>query len=225
MSTKFSGFSAVTSLEYIVGLAGGDNAIVTLSQLKASLNLAKGDVGLGNVDNTSDATKNAAAATLTSKTISGASNTLSNIGNSALTNSSVTISGHSLSLGGTLNLAQADVSGLTTTSAPTFSNVVVTHSSLTYASTTTVDFSGDGFKTETLTGDVTFASSNLAAGRQVTIRIIGDSSDRTVTKASGWKVAGLSSPATLPSGKTAVLTLTSFSTDDANVCGAYAQLD
>lgn len=34
--------------------------------------LAKGDVGLGNVDNTSDATKNAAAATLTNKTIIGA---------------------------------------------------------------------------------------------------------------------------------------------------------
>lgn len=35
--------------------------------------LAKGDVGLGNVDNTSDATKNAAVATLTNKTITGAS--------------------------------------------------------------------------------------------------------------------------------------------------------
>lgn len=38
--------------------------------------LTKSDVGLGNVDNTSDATKNAASATLTNKTISGASNTL-----------------------------------------------------------------------------------------------------------------------------------------------------
>lgn len=42
-------------------------------------------VGLGNVDNTSDATKNAASATLTNKTISGASNTLSNIPTSAVT--------------------------------------------------------------------------------------------------------------------------------------------
>lgn len=38
--------------------------------------IVKGDVGLGNVDNTSDATKNAAVATLTNKTISGALNTL-----------------------------------------------------------------------------------------------------------------------------------------------------
>ena len=42
-------------------------------------------VGLGNVDNTSDATKDAAGATLTNKTMSGASNTFSNIPMSALT--------------------------------------------------------------------------------------------------------------------------------------------
>jgi hypothetical protein len=44
------------------------------------------DVGLGNVDNTSDTTKNSAIATLTNKTISGSTNTLSNIPESAVTN-------------------------------------------------------------------------------------------------------------------------------------------
>ena len=39
--------------------------------------------------------------TLTNKTISGSSNTLSNIGNSSLTNSSLTIGSTSVSLGGT----------------------------------------------------------------------------------------------------------------------------
>lgn len=43
-------------------------------------------VGLGNVDNTSDATKNAASVTLTNKTISGSSNTLTNIAQSSVTN-------------------------------------------------------------------------------------------------------------------------------------------
>jgi hypothetical protein len=38
--------------------------------------------------------------TLTNKTISGASNTLSNIGNSSLTNSSITLAGTAVSLGG-----------------------------------------------------------------------------------------------------------------------------
>lgn len=41
----------------------------TMSQLKTDLALVKGDVGLGNVDNTSDATKNSATATLTNKRI------------------------------------------------------------------------------------------------------------------------------------------------------------
>jgi hypothetical protein len=41
----------------------------TPAQAKTSLALVKGDVGLGNVDNTSDATKDAAATTLTNKTL------------------------------------------------------------------------------------------------------------------------------------------------------------
>ncbi len=44
--------------------------------------LTKSDVGLGNVDNTSDATKNSAIATLTNKTIDAASNTISNLADS-----------------------------------------------------------------------------------------------------------------------------------------------
>lgn len=46
--------------------------------------LDKSAVGLSNVDNTSDATKNSASATLTNKTISGSSNTLSDISVSSL---------------------------------------------------------------------------------------------------------------------------------------------
>lgn len=41
----------------------------TYAAFKTLLALVKGDVGLGNVDNTSDATKNAAAVTLTNKTL------------------------------------------------------------------------------------------------------------------------------------------------------------
>jgi hypothetical protein len=40
--------------------------------------------------------------TLTNKTISGSSNTLSNIGNSSLTNSAITVNGTSVSLGGSV---------------------------------------------------------------------------------------------------------------------------
>lgn len=42
--------------------------------------------------------------TLTNKTISGASNTLSNIGNSSLVNSSITVNGTPVSLGGSVTI-------------------------------------------------------------------------------------------------------------------------
>ena len=55
--------------------------------------------------------------TLTNKSISGSTNTLSNIGNSSLTNSSITVNGTSVSLGGS-------VSGLATNASPTFTGTV-----------------------------------------------------------------------------------------------------
>lgn len=55
------------------------NKTLTSPAISTPTGLVKGDVGLGNVDNTSDATKNAAAVTLTNKTISGASNTITNV--------------------------------------------------------------------------------------------------------------------------------------------------
>jgi hypothetical protein len=53
------------------------NKTLTSPAITSPTGIVKADVGLGNVDNTSDATKNSASATLTNKTISGASNTLS----------------------------------------------------------------------------------------------------------------------------------------------------
>ena len=51
--------------------------------------------------------------TLTNKTISGASNTLSNIGNSSLTNSAITINGNLVSLGGSTTVTASTTSALT----------------------------------------------------------------------------------------------------------------
>jgi len=51
--------------------------------------------------------------TLTNKTISGANNTLSNIGNASLTNSAVTINGNSVSLGGSTTVTAVNPNSLT----------------------------------------------------------------------------------------------------------------
>ena len=51
--------------------------------------------------------------TLTNKTISGASNTLSNIGNASLSNSAITINGSSVSLGGSITVTATATNALT----------------------------------------------------------------------------------------------------------------
>jgi hypothetical protein len=55
------------------------NTVVSVNGQTGVVTLTKSDVSLGNVDNTSDATKNSATATLTNKTIDASSNTISNL--------------------------------------------------------------------------------------------------------------------------------------------------
>lgn len=79
------------------------------------------------------------AATLTNKTISGASNTLSSIANASLTNSAVTVNGTSIALGasGTVTAAAGTLTGATLASGVTASSLtsVGTLSALTMGGT------------------------------------------------------------------------------------------
>jgi len=68
----------------------------TVSATLAQLNSAVSDADVASL---------AGSETLTNKTISGANNTLSNIGNASLTNSSITINGTAVSLGGTTTIS------------------------------------------------------------------------------------------------------------------------
>jgi hypothetical protein len=90
-----TGFTTNTGTVTSVAVSGTDGidvdsgSPVTSSgtiQLGVNASTLKTHLSLNNVDNTSDATKNSATATLTNKTISGADNTLSNIGVASLTN-------------------------------------------------------------------------------------------------------------------------------------------
>lgn len=73
-------------------VTGGTFSSPTINtpNISSPTGITKGDVGLGNVDNTSDATKNSASVTLTNKTISGNDNTITDIGTSSIINSTIT---------------------------------------------------------------------------------------------------------------------------------------
>lgn len=78
-SDNLSVFAATTSaqLKGVLSDETGSGAAVfaTSPALVTPTGIVKGDVGLGNVDNTSDATKNSASAALTNKDLTGAGNT------------------------------------------------------------------------------------------------------------------------------------------------------
>jgi hypothetical protein len=75
--TNSAGLAGQLSDETGTGLA----VFGTSPNITTPTGIVKGDVGLGNVDNTSDATKNAASVSLTNKTIDADLNTITNIEN------------------------------------------------------------------------------------------------------------------------------------------------
>ena len=79
-SNPLSQFAATTpaQLRSVVtdDTGGGPLVFGTAPNITTPTGIVKGDVGLGNVDNTSDTAKNSAAGTLTNKTIDGDNNTV-----------------------------------------------------------------------------------------------------------------------------------------------------
>lgn len=97
-----------------------------------------------------------------------------------------------------------------------------THTTLTYAATTDIDFTLADYRSLTLAGNVTFTTSNRAAPRARTIRIIGDGSSRTLTFPAGWIFIGAAAPTALAANKVAVLSVTCFGANDADIVAAYS---
>jgi hypothetical protein len=93
----------------------------------------------------------------------------------------------------------------------------------TYGATVTLDMSAlNGlYRTITLTGDLTLASSNRATGRSVTLRLLPGASARTLGFPADWVFVG-TRPTTLAANKTGVLSVTFFGTADADAVCAYA---
>lgn len=100
--------------------------------------------------------------------------------------------------------------------------VPFTHSTLTYAATVDIDFDSDDYRTLTLTGNVTFTTSNRAVPRAVSVRIIGDGSSRTLAFPAGWIFLGAAAPTALAANKIAILSVTCFGANDSDVVAAYS---
>lgn len=86
--------------------------------------------------------------------------------------------------------------------------------------TATLDFEGPMLvSTAPLTGAVTFAATNVGAGRTVTVRVVNGATERALTFPAAWCIA--SKPDNIAANAVGVLTLTAFGATDADVVGAW----
>ena len=93
---------------------------------------------------------------------------------------------------------------------------------ITYGATVDLDMASrnGGYFTISLTGNLTFTTSNRAAGRTVTLRLVCDTTQRTLTVPAGW-VFIANKPANIAASKTAILSLSFFGTADSDCVAAY----
>jgi hypothetical protein len=93
---------------------------------------------------------------------------------------------------------------------------------ITYGATVNLDMAAliGVFRTISLTGNLTFTTSNRATGQSVTLRLIADASTRTLTFPAGWKFMG-TKPANIAANKTGMLTVLFFGTADTDAVAAW----
>ena len=119
-ATSIGAVTSVTGTANEITSSGGQTPVISLPSAitLTGKTIAGGSYNMTAASVASDVvTTNTAAQTLTNKTISGANNTLSDIGNSSLTNSSVTLGTSAVSLGGAL-LAPAGFTSVSVTGDP-----------------------------------------------------------------------------------------------------------
>ena len=144
--------------------------------LSPPIGIVKADVGLSAVDNTSDATKNGAVATLTNKTLTGGTNTLT----ASLLKSATTEVSISAATAPTAGQVLTASSG---TAAAWVTPIVVVNYAPAAAGTATLDLSvGKDHRITMPAGNITIALSNEASGSIFMVHITQDAvGSRTVT--------------------------------------------
>ena len=87
----------------------------------------------------------------------------------------------------------------------------------------TVDFSVGSTRTISLTTNALFSASNLAAGKTAYIRILCDSTTRSLFWPASWIPIGAPAPGAITAGKYAELELRSWGTTDSDVTIKYGE--
>lgn len=92
---------------------------------------------------------------------------------------------------------------------------------ITYSATPNIATTAN-LQTIALTGNAAFTASGYAAGQYVTVRVVGDGSNRTVSFPATWVWVGSVPPTTLIANKVGLLSLVVFGTTEASVVASWA---
>jgi hypothetical protein len=100
---------------------------------------------------------------------------------------------------------------------------IVAQSTLPWTSSVTLDFGGTNTQILDITGSVQFTSSNVSAGRSLSVKILASGSTVNPFFPTGWIWLGTSGmPTTLAANKTAMLSLTCFGSANSNIVAVWA---
>ena len=136
-----------------------------------------------------------------------------------------------LTTGTTTSTAQNVTNGTIqtlTSSTATISEIITTKNAAinvttlgTASGTQNLDFSGQGYLTHSITGDITYTATNYAAGKSLTVRITADGTQRALAFPGTWTFVG-TKPTAIAASKKAILSVTSFGATAAEAVAAYA---
>jgi len=95
---------------------------------------------------------------------------------------------------------------------------------LTYAASVALDLdpSLPALKSVTLTGDITFTTSNVGAARNISVRVIGDTVSRNLVFPAGWTWLGGAAPTVLEANKVAILSIAAFGATDSTIVASWS---
>ncbi len=99
--------------------------------------------------------------------------------------------------------------------------LAIQQETLAYAGTVHLDFNSFGGKRLALAGNVSFTSGAFGFGKEMLVRIVGDTVLRTLTWPAAWKWVGAAAPANIAATKIGLLQLWCFGVSEGDVVARW----